>query len=146
MIPKTTQQKPADVRRSWHLIDAEGQILGRLATRIASHLSGKTKPTYTPHVDGGDSVIVVNAEKIKVTGTKLKTKIYQRYSGYPSGLKKEPLEHLLARRPTEVLRHAVAGMLPKNRLGNQMARRLRIYAGPQHPHTGQLAGTQTKAA
>ena len=119
-------------------MDAEGQILGRLAARAATLLRGKHKPIFTPHVDCGDGVIVVNAQKIRVTGTKLDTKIYQRYSGYPGGLKKEPLRRLLTRRPTEVVRRAVVGMLPGNPLGRCAARRLRIYAGADHPHGSQL--------
>ena len=135
---KTFQLKPSEVTRKWHLVDAQGQVLGRLATQVAILLRGKHKPTFTPHVDCGDGVVVINAQKIRVTGTKLKTKIYQRYSGYPSGLKKEPLERLLARRPTEVIRHAVVGMLPGGPLGRQVARHLRIYAGPKHPHEPQV--------
>ena len=137
---RTFVAKPEEVTRTWHLIDANGQVLGRLATRIAVLLRGKHKPIFTPHVDCGDPVVVVNAEKIKVSGNKMKTKIYQRYSGYPSGLKSEPLERLLARRPTEVIRRAVVGMLPHNPLGRQAVRKLRVYAGPNHPHQAQVAG------
>jgi large subunit ribosomal protein L13 len=139
---RTFQLKPAEVTRKWHLIDAQDQVLGRLATRVASILRGKHKPTFTPHVDCGDPVVVINAEKIRVTGTKLKTKIYTRYSGYPSGLKKEPLQRFLARKPTEVIRHAVVGMLPNGSLGRQAARRLRIYSGAEHPHIAQLKGSE----
>ncbi len=141
MGPRTFVAKEAEILRKWHLVDAEGQILGRLATRVATLLRGKGKPSFTPHVDGGDAVVVVNAEKIRVTGNKLKDKIYQRYSGYPSGLKNEALGHLLARRPTEVLRRAVTGMVPHNPLGRGALRRLKIYAGPQHPHAAQLKTT-----
>jgi large subunit ribosomal protein L13 len=130
--------KHDDVVRGWHLIDAQGQVLGRLASRIALLLQGKHKPIYTPHVDCGDQVVVVNAEKVQVTGAKLQTKVYQRYSGYPGGLKEETLERLLARRPTEPLRRAVTGMLPKNPLGRRMAKKLHLYAGSTHPHGGQL--------
>ncbi|MBI3332583.1 MAG: 50S ribosomal protein L13 [Candidatus Omnitrophica bacterium] len=135
---RTFVAKHDEVPRSWHLINAEGQILGRLASQIAVLLRGKHKPIFTPHVDCGDGVVVINAEKIRVTGTKMETKIYKRFSGYPSGLKEEPLNRLLNRRPTEVLRRAVTGMLPSNPLGRQAGRRLRIYAGPTHPHEAQL--------
>lgn len=136
--PRTYVAKASELSRQWHLIDAEGQVLGRLAVRVATLLRGKHKPVYTPHVDCGDGVVVVNASKIRVTGTKLESKVYQRYSGYPSGLKKEPLGRLLSRRPTEVIRHAVVGMLPSNPLGRQVARHLKIYPGATHPHAGQL--------
>ena len=128
----------------WHLIDAEGQTLGRLATQVAVLLRGKHKPIFTPHVDCGDEVVIVNAEKIHVSGAKLETKIYQRFSGYPSGLKNEPLGRLLTRRPTEAVRRAVVGMLPKGPLGRQVARKLRIYAGPTHPHGAQLQNQSVK--
>lgn len=137
----TYMAKHDDVPRKWHLIDAQGQVLGRLAVRIAHLLRGKNKAVFTPHVDCGDGVVVINAEKIKVTGTKLDTKIYQRYSGYPSGLKNEPLRRLLTRRPTEPLQRAVVGMLPKNPLGRRLAKRLRVYSGPKHPHEAQLSRT-----
>ena len=130
--------KHEEVPRQWRLVDAQGQILGRLAVQVSGFLRGKHKPVFTPHVDCGDGVIVVNAEKIRVTGNKLETKLYQRFSGYPSGLKKEPLQSLLNRRPAEVIRHAVVGMLPKNPLGRRLAKRLRIYAGPTHPHAAQF--------
>ena len=135
---ETIVPKLNEIPRHWHLMDAQGQILGRLATRVALLLRGKHKPIFTPHMDCGDNVVVINAEKIQVTGTKMETKIYQRYSGYPSGLKKEPLQRLLARRPTEVVRRAVVGMLPNGPLGNRVVRRLYIYAGGQHPHGAQL--------
>ncbi len=134
----TYTASPSQVSRRWHLIDADGQVLGRLSARVAHLLRGKHKPIFSPHLDCGDSVVVINAQKIHVSGNKLQTKFYQRYSGYPSGLKKEPLEKLLQRRPTEVVRHAVVGMLPKNPLGRQAARRLKIYAGSDHPHVAQL--------
>jgi len=130
--------KHDDVPRTWHLVNAEDQILGRLATQVAVLLRGKHKTVFTPHVDCGDGVIVINAEKIRVTGTKLDTKTYQSYSGYPGGLKREPLRRLLERRPTEVLQRAVVGMLPKNPLGRRAAKRLRVYAGPSHPHDAQM--------
>ena len=137
----TLMIKHEEVPRRWHLIDAKGQILGRLAVQVASLLRGKGKVVFTPHVDCGDGVIVINAEKVRVTGTKMDTKIYKRYSGYPSGLKQEPLRHLLDRRPTEALHRAVVGMLPKNSLGRRNANRLRIYAGDKHPHAAQMPGT-----
>ena len=131
---KTYTAKPGEIEREWFLVDAEGQTLGRLATRIADTLRGKNKPVYTPHVDTGDFVIVVNAEKIHVTGNKLDQKMYYRHSGYPGGLKSRTLREQLDRRPTEVLRAAVKGMLPKNRLARQQLTKLKIYAGPEHPH------------
>ena len=133
---KTYMARPAEVVRQWRLLDADGQILGRLAVQAATWLRGKHKATWTPHIDTGDGVVVVNAAKVRVTGAKMTQKMYKRFSGYPGGLKLESLEHLLARRPTEVFRHAVAGMLPKNPLGRQMLRRLRIYPGADHPHQG----------
>jgi large subunit ribosomal protein L13 len=118
-------------------VDAEGQTLGRLATRIADTLRGKGKPTYTPHVDTGDFVIVVNADKIVVTGNKLDQKRYYRHSGYPGGLRSRTLREQLDRRPTEVIRTAVKGMLPRNRLARRQITKLKVYAGPEHPHTAQ---------
>ena len=137
MSTKTYNAKPGEVARDWYLVDAEGQTLGRLATRIADTLRGKGKPQYTPHVDTGDFVVVVNAEKIHVTGKKLDDKIYYRHSGYPGGLKQRTLREQLDRRPTEVLRVAVKGMLPRNRLARQQLNKLKIYAGPNHPHEAQ---------
>jgi large subunit ribosomal protein L13 len=134
---KTYNAKPGEIAREWYLVDAEGQTLGRLATRIADQLRGKGKPQYTPHVDTGDFVVVVNAEKIAVTGNKLDDKMYYRHSGYPGGLKERPLREQLARRPEEVLRIAVKGMLPRNRLSRQQLTKLKIYAGPDHPHEAQ---------
>jgi large subunit ribosomal protein L13 len=131
---KTYTAKPGEVTREWYLVDAEGQTLGRLATLIADTLRGKRKTRYTPHVDTGDFVVVVNAEKIAVTGSKLDQKMYYRHSGYPGGLKERTLREQLERRPTEVLRKAVKGMLPKNRLAAQQLTKLKIYAGPDHPH------------
>ena len=137
MSTKTYNAKPGEVAREWYLVDAEGQTLGRLATRIADTLRGKGKPQYTPHVDTGDFVIVVNAEKITVTGNKLDQKQYFRHSGYPGGLRSRTLREQLDRRPTEVLRVAVKGMLPKNRLAAKQLTKLKIYAGPEHPHEAQ---------
>jgi large subunit ribosomal protein L13 len=131
---KTYTAKPGEVTREWYLVDADGQTLGRLATLIADTLRGKRKPQYTPHVDTGDFVVVVNAEKIAVTGNKLDQKMYYRHSGYPGGLKERTLREQLERRPTEVLRKAVKGMLPKNRLAAKQLTKLKIYAGPDHPH------------
>jgi large subunit ribosomal protein L13 len=134
---KTYSAKPGEVTREWYLVDAEGKTLGRLATQIADTLRGKRKPQYTPHVDTGDFVIVVNAEKIAVTGNKLDQKRYYRHSGYPGGLRSRTLREQLDRRPTEVLRTAVKGMLPKNRLARQQITKLKVYAGPEHPHGAQ---------
>ena len=134
---KTYSAKPGEITREWYLVDAEGKTLGRLATQIADTLRGKRKPQYTPHVDTGDFVIVVNAEKIAVTGNKLDQKRYYRHSGYPGGLRSRTLREQLERRPTEVLRVAVKGMLPKNRLARQQITKLKIYAGPEHPHEAQ---------
>src|SRR5246500_4617394 len=134
---KTYKAKPGEIPRDWYIVDAEGLTLGRLATRIADTLRGKLKPQYTPHVDTGDFVVVVNAEKVAVTGKKLDTKLYYRHSGYPGGLRTRTLREQLERRPTEVLRKAVKGMLPKNRLARQQIKKLQIYAGPEHPHEAQ---------
>jgi large subunit ribosomal protein L13 len=134
---KTYVATPTDRERNWLLVDAEGKTLGRLATQIADALRGKRKPTYTPHIDVGDFVVVVNAEKIAVTGSKLTTKRYYRHSGYPGGLKSRTLEQMLERRPEEVIRKAVKGMLPRNRLARKQLTKLRIYAGPDHPHAAQ---------
>jgi large subunit ribosomal protein L13 len=134
---KTWNAKPGEVDRRWYVVDAEGQTLGRLATRIADTLRGKDHPQYTPHVDTGDFVIVVNAEKIAVTGKKLDQKLYYRHSGYPGGLRSRTLRQQLERQPTEVLRKAVKGMLPRSRLGRAQLTKLRIYAGPDHPHAAQ---------
>ncbi|MHB8470564.1 MAG: 50S ribosomal protein L13 [Gaiellaceae bacterium] len=134
---KTYSAKPGEVTRDWYVVDAEGQTLGRLATRIADTLRGKRKPQFTPHVDTGDFVVVVNAEKIQVTGNKLDQKMYYRHSGYPGGLKSRTLREQLDRRPTEVIRAAVRGMLPKNRLARQQLTKLKVYAGPAHPHESQ---------
>src|ERR671929_752845 len=134
---KTWNAKPGEIERRWYVVDAEGKTLGRLATRVADTLRGKQKPQYTPHVDTGDFVVVVNAEKIQVTGNKLDQKMYYRHSGYPGGLKQRSLREQLERRPTEVLRTAVKGMLPRNRLSRAQITKLKIYAGPDHPHEAQ---------
>ncbi len=134
---KTYVANVNDRERNWLVVDATGQTLGRLATQIADALRGKRKPTYTPHVDTGDFVVVVNAEKIQVTGNKLDQKMYHRHSGYPGGLRSRTLREQLERRPTEVLRKAVKGMLPRNRLGRAQIGKLKIYVGPEHPHEAQ---------
>jgi large subunit ribosomal protein L13 len=134
---KTYQATPQDRERVWYVVDAEDKTLGRLATQIADVLRGKRKPTYTPHIDVGDFVIVVNAEKVAVTGDKREKKLYWRHSGYPGGIRSRTLGDLLEKRPEEVIRKAVKGMLPRNRLGRAQLRKLKIYAGPDHPHQAQ---------
>jgi large subunit ribosomal protein L13 len=134
---KTYSAKPKEIEQHWYLVDAEGQTLGRLATRIADTLRGKRKPEYTPHIDTGDFVVVVNAEKVSVTGKKREDKIYYRHSGYPGGLRERTFAEEIERRPTEVLRKAVKGMLPRNRLARRQLTKLKIYAGPDHPHEAQ---------
>jgi large subunit ribosomal protein L13 len=134
---KTYQAKKEEAPHQWYLVNAEGKILGRLATELAKILRGKNKPTFSPHVDTGDFVIVVNAEKVALTGKKMKDKIYYHHTGYPGGIKAISAEKLLAKKPTEVLRIAVKGMLPKNSLGRQMLQKLKVYAGPDHPHEAQ---------
>jgi large subunit ribosomal protein L13 len=129
--------KPQTVARRWYVVDADGKTLGRLASQIATILRGKHKPTYTPHVDTGDFVIVVNAEKIRLTGRKLEDKKYYYHTQYPGGLRVRTAAQLLDRKPTKVLELAVKGMLPRNRLGRQMIKKLKIYAGPEHPHGAQ---------
>jgi large subunit ribosomal protein L13 len=129
--------KPAEVTRKWYLIDADGKTLGRLAARVAILLRGKHKPTFTPHVDTGDHVVIINAEKVHLTGDKMRSKTYTHHTGYPGGLKTITAEHLHAKRPTELLTKAIKGMLPKNTLGKQMARKLKVYAGTEHPHQAQ---------
>lgn len=133
----TTIARPADVQRSWFVVDAADQVLGRLASRIASVLRGKHKPTYTPHVDCGDFVVVVNADKIKLTGRKLDQKQYHRYSGYPGGLHSRTARQVLDTHPERVLQAAVKRMLPKNRLARDMYSKLKVYAGESHPHAAQ---------
>ena len=134
---KTFQPKPSDIERAWHVIDAEGLVLGKLASEVAGLLRGKHKPTWAPHVDGGDHVIVLNAAKLDVSLRKREQKLYWRHSGYPGGISSESLEHLLARNPEKVVRRAVKGMLPKGPLGRSMITKLRVYAGPTHPHSAQ---------
>jgi large subunit ribosomal protein L13 len=134
---KTYQAKKEEIDHKWYLVNAEGKVLGRLSTELAKILKGKNKPIYTPHVDTGDFVVVVNAGKVTLTGKKLKDKIYYHHTGYPGGIKEMSAEKLLAKKPTEMIRMAVRGMLPKNSLGRQMLRKLKIYAGPNHPHEAQ---------
>ena len=134
---KTYSVKANEIKREWYLINAEGKTLGRLASEIAKILKGKHKPIYSPHLDCGDYVIVINAEKIRVTGRKLDQKIYYRHSGYPGGLKSITLREQLARHPERVIKAAVKGMLPKNRLGRKMLKKLKVYAGDSHPHQAQ---------
>ena len=134
---KTWVATPATRERNWLVVDATGQTLGRLATQIADALRGKRKPEYTPHCDVGDFVIVVNAERIAVTGNKMADKLYHRHSGYPGGLRTRTLEEMLARKPEDVIRLAVKGMLPRNRLARQQLRKLKVYKGPDHPHVAQ---------
>jgi large subunit ribosomal protein L13 len=134
---KTYVAKPSDRERNWLIVDATGQTLGRLATQIADALRGKRKPTYTPHIDTGDFVIVVNAEKIAVTGNKRADKLYHRHSGYPGGLRTRTFEQMITRRPEEVIRIAVKGMMPRNRLARKQLTKLKVYAGPEHPHVAQ---------
>jgi large subunit ribosomal protein L13 len=138
---KTYVATPETRERTWLLVDANGQTLGRLATQIADALRGKRKPEYTPHIDTGDFVVVVNAEKISVTGNKRADKLYHRHSGYPGGLKTRTLEEMLERRPEEVIRLAVKGMMPRNRLARKQLTKLKIYAGSEHPHTAQKPQT-----
>jgi len=134
---KTFSLKPSQIERNWYLIDAQGRVLGRLATEIATILRGKKKPTYSPHMDNGDHVVVINAEKVVVTGKKSQKKFYHHHTGYPGGLRSKTFAQVLARKPERILKHAVKGMLPHNRLGRQMFKKLRVYAGPEHPHQSQ---------
>jgi large subunit ribosomal protein L13 len=134
---KTYHQKASEIQRDWLLVDATDEVLGRLSTQIATLLRGKHKPTYTPSNDGGDFVVVINCEKIKIMGKKDQQKIYYRHTGYPGGIKATPYKMMLAKHPDRILRSAVKGMLPKNRMGRRLIGKLRIYAGPNHPHTAQ---------
>jgi large subunit ribosomal protein L13 len=137
MTTKTYTLRESEIERRWYVVAATDETLGRLASRVARVLEGKHKPTYTPNLDSGDHVIVLNASRIAVTRDKRESKVYVRHSGYPAGLKEETLGHLLERRPEEVIRRAVKGMLPRNRLGAQQIRKLKIYAGSDHPHQAQ---------
>ena len=141
----TYSLKGGDIEKGWHVVDADGQTLGRLASNVASLLRGKHKPTYSPHLDMGDNVIIVNAAKVKVTGKKLADKIYYRHTGYMGGLKEQRLQEMMAKHPDRVVELAVRGMLPKNRLGRKIFGRLKVYAGPDHPHEAQVnAGGKRK--
>ena len=137
MMTKTYLPNPATVQRDWYVVDAADQRLGRLATEIAMILRGKNKPQYTPHMDAGDFVVVINAEKVVVTGKKPAQKLYRRHSGRPGGMKTETFEHLQARLPERIIEKAVKGMLPKNNLGRQLFKKLKVYAGSEHPHSAQ---------
>lgn len=143
---KTYTLKAKEIERTWRVVDADGETLGRLSTRVASLLRGKHKPTFTPSLDMGDPVVVVNASKVRVTGNKLSAKTYARHSGYPGGLRVETLGNLLRRRPEEVIRRSVRRMLPDTKLGDQLIRRLRVYSGPEHPHGGQRPVHEEKGA
>ena len=134
---KTFSLTAGEIRHNWYVVDAEGEILGRFASQIANYLRGKHKPEFSPHMDNGDYIIVVNCEKIRVTGKKLQEKEYYRHSGWVGGLKEASLAQMLARHPRRVITHAVKGMLPKNRLGRAMLKKLKVYAGPRHPHMAQ---------
>ena len=137
----TVSAKPAEVRRDWYVVDAEGKTLGRMASEIARHLKGKHKPIYTPHVDTGDYIVVVNAEKVRVTGNKLQDKMYHHHTGYIGNLKSINLAKLLEKAPERVIETAVRGMMPRNTLGRAMMKKLRVYAGPEHGHTAQQPKT-----
>lgn len=139
---KTYSPKAADLQPQWRVVDAEGQILGRMATQLATILKGKDKPTYTTHLPVGDYVVVINAEKVRVTGLKAQKKLYYRHTGYPGGLRAVPYSVMLARHPTRIIEQAVKGMLPHNVLGRQLLRRLKVYAGPLHPHEAQVRAGQ----
>ena len=141
---KTYSTKASDIERQWHVMDASGKVLGRLATQIASLLMGKHKPTFNRHLDMGDYVVVTNAEKVRVTGNKAKQKVYYRHSGYPGGLKSINLEKMMQTRPTRVIEHAVKGMLPTNRLRARMMKRLKVYAGDTQPHLAQTQATSAE--
>jgi len=140
---KTYSAKPSEIEREWHVIDASDKVLGRLATQVASLLMGKHKPMFSPNLDTGDFVVILNAEKIRTTGSKAKQKLYYRHSGYPGGLKSTSLEKMMQTNPARVIEHAVKGMLPHNRLGAKMVKKLKVYTGDTHPH---LAQTKVKTA
>jgi len=139
----TYLHSPAEQQEKWYLVDAEGKTLGRLAARVAGMLRGKHRPTFTPNVDMGDHVVIVNAEKIQLTGDKMENKLYRRHSGYPGGLKTATAKHVFRKDPTQLLVKAIEGMLPKNPLGNHMAKKLRVYVGSAHPHQAQAPETIT---
>jgi large subunit ribosomal protein L13 len=134
---KTYSPKAKEIRRAWYVVDADGAVLGRLASHVAQVLRGKHKPTYAPHLDSGDHVVVINAAKVRLSGEKSGKKVYRRHTGYPGGLREVPYERMVAKRPERVVEQAIRGMLPSTRLGRQMARKLSVYAGPDHPHQAQ---------
>jgi len=138
---RTFQASGKEIKRRWYLVDAEGKILGRLACQVANLLRGKGKPTFTPFLDGGDHVVVINAEKVRLTGRKMKQKTYYWHSGYPGGLKSATVEKMLSRHPERILRHAIRGMLPKGKLGDSIYKKLKVYAGTHHPHGAQQPET-----
>lgn len=138
---KTQSLRKEDVQRDWYVVDAEGQTVGRLCTTLATMLRGKHKPNYTPHIDNGDYIIVINADKVKFTGNKWKAKVYQRYSGYTGGQKQRTAEEMLTKKPEAIVEKAIKGMLPKNRLGRAMFKKLFVYTGTEHPHTAQQPKT-----
>jgi len=141
---KTYSAKASDIKREWHVIDASDKVLGRLATQVARLLMGKHKPMFSPNLDTGDFVVVINAEKVRVTGNKAQQKVYYRHSGYPGGLKSINLEKLMQTNPTQVIEHAVKGMLPHNRLGAKMLKKLKVYTGDTHPHPTQTKSVTTE--
>jgi len=143
---KTYSTKASDIKRQWHVIDASGKVLGRLATQVASLLMGKHKPIFSRNLDTGDFVVIINADKVRVTGNKAEQKLYYRHSGYPGGLKSINLEKMMQTKPTWVIEHAVKGMLPHNRLGASMMKKLRVYAGESHPHLAQTRASSTEEA
>jgi large subunit ribosomal protein L13 len=143
---KTYSTKASDIKRQWHVIDASGKVLGRLATQVASLLMGKHKPIFSRNLDTGDFVVVINAEKVRVTGNKAEQKLYYRHSGYPGGLKSINLEKMMQTKPTWVIEHAVKGMLPHNRLGASMMKKLRVYDGENHPHLAQTRASSIEEA
>jgi large subunit ribosomal protein L13 len=143
---KTYSPKQGEIRRSWRVVDAEGKSLGRLASEVAGYLRGKHRPIFAEHLDVGDFVVVVNAARVRVTGTKLTDKFYYRHSGYPGGLKAVPLGEALSKHPDRVIKHAVKGMLPHTTLGRHQLRKLKVYAGPDHPHAAQLRAKETSKA
>ena len=141
---KTYSTKPSDIKRQWHVVDASGKVLGRLATQVASLLMGKHKPIFSRSLDTGDFVVVINADKVRVTGNKAKQKVYYRHSGYPGGLKSITLEKMMQTNPTRVIEYAVKGMLPHNRLGASMRKKLRVYVGDTHPHLAQTKASSSE--
>ncbi|HOD54030.1 MAG TPA: 50S ribosomal protein L13 [Candidatus Cloacimonadota bacterium] len=134
---KTFTPRPGEIQQNWYVIDAENKTLGRLSTQVASILRGKNKPYFSPNIDTGDYIVIINAEKVNLTGSKALQKVYQNFSGYPSGLKETSFKRMITKKPEEIIIHSVKGMLPKNALGRQMLTKLKVYAGSEHPHTAQ---------